>query len=460
MINRFIFPLFLLLLSSVHPLQAQYEKKEPETTNILFIFDASYSMNGFWEDNKKITIARKTLINIIDSLENIENLRMALRVYGHQSPVPPQDCDDTKLEVHFADNNGSAIRQKLRFISPKGTTPLTNSLLKSKNDFPKNCTNCRNIIILITDGVEECKGDPCEASKELQKKGISLKPFIIGIGIDENFRKTFDCIGNYYNANNKDQFESVMNIVINQVLNSTTAQVNLLDKNGKPTETNVNMTFFDSYSGQIRHNYIHTINYRGNPDTIVLDPLVTYRMRVNTLPPVFVDDIKVESGKHSIISADCPQGQLLVKKTGNKNYNDLLFNVKEAGKSETLNFQEVGNSEKYIVGKYDIEIPVLPPIKLENVSIKQSHTTTIEIPRPGILNLLLPSQGYGSIYKLKNNDMEWVCNIDTKTKNEKFVLLPGQYKVVFRPQNAKNTLYSISRIFEIESGSAISIRFN
>ncbi|SRR6056297_1598729 len=459
--KKFYLIAFLLFLTSMYSkTYSQYKKKEPPTTRILFVFDASYSMNGFWEDTKKITIARKTLISIIDSLEKLDNIQMALRVYGHQSPVPPQDCHDTKLEVRFGENNASAIRQKLRFITPKGTTPLANSLIESKNDFPRDCNNCRNILILITDGIEECQGDPCEASKILRKQGIILKPFVIGIGIDENFRETFDCIGVFYNASNKAQFENAMNVVITQALNSTTAQVNLLDKYGKPTETNVNMTFYDSVSGKIMHNYLHTINHRGNPDTLVLDPLVTYNMRVNTLPPVKVKGINVDPGKHSIISADCPQGMLIVKETGSSHYKDLKFSVRESNQEETLNYQTINEKERYIVGSYDIEIPVLPIIRLEDVKIKQSHTTTIEIARPGILNLLLSSPGYGSIYVKKDNDIKFVCRINPNAKNQNLVLQPGNYLVVFRPRNAKNTMYSLTKSFKIESGSAVSVNFN
>jgi Ca-activated chloride channel family protein len=265
--------------------QQKLEKK-PMVTRVLFVFDASNSMAGLWESDVKINIARKILINMIDSLQNFDNVLMALRVYGHQSPVPPQDCSDTRLEVPFAKNNASIIRQRLRYISPKGTTPIANSLAQSINDFTP-CDNCRNIIILITDGIEACDGDPCAVSDDLQKKGITLKPFIIGIGIDEGFRETFDCIGHFNNAVHEDKFKELMNVVITQALNSTTAQINLLDDKGLPTETNVNMTFYDRYSGRMLYNYVHTINNRGNPDTLVLDPLVTYKVVIHTIPEVY-----------------------------------------------------------------------------------------------------------------------------------------------------------------------------
>jgi Ca-activated chloride channel family protein len=67
-------------------------------------------------------------------------------------------------------------------------------------------------------------------------------------------------VGYYYNAANEKKFREVLEIVITQVLNTTTAQVNLLDIEGRPTETDVNMTFYDATSGRIKNNVMHTIN--------------------------------------------------------------------------------------------------------------------------------------------------------------------------------------------------------
>jgi len=420
--------------------------------------DASQSMLGFWEKERKITIARRTLINIIDSLEHLSNVHMALRLYGHQSPVPPQDCSDTRLEVPFAKGNASDIRQKLRFVNPRGTTPIAYSLEQGAKDFPAECINCRNIIILITDGIEACDGDPCEVSYELQRQGIALKPFVIGIGIDENFRETFDCIGRYYNAVTEEKMAEVLNVVISQALNSTTAQVNLLDIHGNPAETNVNMTFHDQLSGKVLHNYMHTMNHRGKPDTLVLDPLVTYNMRVHTLPSVLVKDIRVIAGRHTIIAADTPRGILKLTTKGGNQYRGLEYIVRKAGDMKTLNMQKINEEERYLVGRYDLEIPVLPRIYVNDVEISQSHTTTIEIPRPGILTLLKASSGYGSIYLLSNRKQEWVCNINNNIKNESIVLQPGSYRVVFRAQNAPQVLYTISKTFDIKPGSSAVVQ--
>jgi Ca-activated chloride channel family protein len=452
-----IFLTALWAVSVLQNLQAQTNppKYQPPETRILFIFDASQSMAVTWQKQSKIAIARKVLINIIDSLEHVPNVQMALRIYGHHSPVPPQDCSDTKLEVPFGAGNASKIRQQLRYVIPKGTTPIAHSLELGGGDFPAGCEDCRNIIILITDGVEACDGDACAVSLELQRKGIILKPFVIGIGIDENFRQTFNCIGRFYNAAQEEKLGEIMDVVISQALNATTAQVNLLDVNGNPTETNVNLTFYDSFSGKVLYNYIHTLNHRGLPDTLILDHLPVYRMRVNTLPPVEVDNIKLLPGKHTIIAADAPQGTLLIKVTDPVQYKGLEYIVRKSGDMNTLNMQKIYEEEKYLVGKYDIEIPVLPRINLHEVEIKQSHTTTVEIPRPGMITILRTSTGFGSIYLRKNDKQEdWVYNLNSATKNESLQLQPGKYRIVFRALNAKLTLYTINKLFEVRSGSS------
>src|SRR5690606_32851034 len=101
------------------------------------------------------------------------------RAYGHQKKYPPQDCDDTKLEVPFSRDNSHMIKSRINILQPKGTTPIAMSLEACAKDFPDN--KGRNIVILITDGKEECGGDPCAISQALQSKNIIVKPFIVGV---------------------------------------------------------------------------------------------------------------------------------------------------------------------------------------------------------------------------------------------------------------------------------------
>ena len=95
-ISTILFSVFLagcLLLFSSEG-KAQFSKDQP--TRILFLFDASQSMIAKWESNTKFEVARRLLGNMVDSLQRLDNLELALRVYGHTKHYPPQDCDDTR----------------------------------------------------------------------------------------------------------------------------------------------------------------------------------------------------------------------------------------------------------------------------------------------------------------------------------------------------------------------------
>lgn len=446
----------LILLSTLSFAQTPVQKVP--LTRILFVFDCSQSMFGRWESGIKMDISKRIFSQALDSLKDIPNLELALRMYGHQSPLKPQrDCQDTKLEVPFGKKNIDKMKSKIQAVNPKGTTPIAYTLEKCGNDFPP-CADCRNIIVLITDGVEECEGDPCAVSLALQKKGIVLKPFVIGVGLDVEFKKTFECVGNYFDAASESSFKNALNVIITQALNSTTAQVNLLDKSGQPTETNVNMTFYDSHSGLEKYNYIHTINNKGVPDTIPLDPIFKYNLIVHTIPPVEKKDIVLTPGKHTIIGLDAPQGSLIVKANGLNEYKNLQFIIRKKGEANTLNVQSINRTEKYIIGKYDLEILSLPRINVKDVDISQSHTTTIQIPQPGIANILSNGPGYGSLYVEEKNELKWIYNFEENLNRETLTLQPGRYKAVYRSKGAKQSIYTIERPFKIESGGSVTVK--
>ncbi|MES2837582.1 MAG: hypothetical protein V4667_08665 [Bacteroidota bacterium] len=451
--------LLLFVVSLSVNLRAQAPVKEIPLTRILFIFDCSLSMSGKWQTSSKMDVSKKILMKTIDTLSKTKNLEIALRMYGHQSSLfPERDCKDTKLEVPFSKNNFAAIKNRIKNASPKGTTPIAYTLEQCGADFPDN--KARNIVFLITDGVEECDGDPCAISAALQKKGVVLQPFVLGVGIDENFKKTFECMGKYFDAANEKMFESAMGIIISQALNSTTAQVNLLDAYGKPTETNVNMSFYDMRAEQLKYNFIHTLNHKGNPDTIPLDPLPTYKMVVHTIPPIVKDSIDLTPGKHNIIAVDAPQGYLNLKVTS-MNLNDqanLKYIIRKNKEMQTLNVQSADKTEKYLTGKYDIEILTMPRLVVPDVIISQSKTTSVQIPQLGLANIVMSTVGYGSLYLVEKNELKWVYNFSDNSTKETLNLLPGKYRAVFRSKSSKESIYTYDREFKVEPGGSVTVK--
>lgn len=413
-------------------------------------------MNGQWQKQQKFEIATSILSQVLDSLKDSKNLEVALRVYGHQRNYPPQNCNDSKLEVPFAKNNFNKIKQRLKYLSPRGTTPIAMSLERAKTDFG-HCTNCRNIIILITDGIEECGGDLCDISLQLQKQGIALKPFIIGIGADTKLE--FDCVGTYFNAPDSDHFSKALNIIINKVLSKTSLQVNLLDKNGDPKESNVNMVFTDLASGKIKYNFVHTLNNKGLPDTLFVDPLLDYSINLNTLPPYVIDSFSITTGKHNTIYANCVRGNLQVKL---KNNNPMDFNpaiIVKDEQNKIINIQSIGTNLKYLIGKYNLEILTLPITKIEGVEIDADKSTNIQIDNPGILNIQKTIKGIGAVYQLVNDNQISIINInENSSTSESIYLQSGSYRLVFRPIHSSQSIFTQVEDFKIISGKTTKIK--
>ena len=249
-------------------------------------------------------------------------------------------------------------------------------------------------------------------------KKIILKPFVIGIGLSESYKKNFECVGTFYDAKNPEQFKEILNVVVSQVLNSTSAQVNLLDQNEMPTESNVAISFYDAFSGILQYNFIHTMNSKGNPDTLVLDPVLSYNVVAHTLPVAKAKGSwKLNPGKHTTIPIYAPQGDLSILSKNTKINTNCI--VREHKQNQTLNIQEINTKQRYITGTYDLEILTLPRI-YQTVEIKQSELTKVQIPESGLVVVSFSSSGYGSLFKM-GNELEWLCDLKPTKANKVFI---------------------------------------
>ncbi len=443
--------LFTFLMFSCFFLQ----DKETGTIRMLFIFDGSNSMNARWQKSSKIKIAKSLMTKTLDSLKYLDNVEVALRMYGHQTRIVPgqQDCSDTKLEVPFAPGpeNFDKIKNKIRGLVPKGTTPIARSLEYSASDFPE-CSDCRNVIILITDGIEACDEDPCAVSLALKSKGIILKPFIIGVGLDTSYISQFNCVGEFLSAETEDSFKSVLSFVISQALSNTTTQVELHDINKKAKETNVTMSFYDQKKGKLLYTYMHTINRDNVPDTLSLDPLYTYKMVVHTIPEVIVENIKLTPGKHNVIKADSPQGKLHLRVQGsNSVYTGINTIIRLKDDHNTINVQNMNTIQNYLVGSYDIEVLTLPRLYFNDVEINQSRITDITIPQYGTA-VISKGPGAAAIFQIKEGENIWVCDLNEEASVNNINLLPGNYKLTYRFIRSTSTAHTIVKTFKITSG--------
>jgi Ca-activated chloride channel family protein len=464
-----LFPLVLIaLLAVLHgPAHAQDAPPQPPLTRMLFVMDASNSMNAFWGNKPKIATARELLLKSLEQLQDQPDLELALRLYGHQTPIQPgkQDCNDTRLEVPFSPNSIPSMRKTLEAVRCVGTTPIARSLERAAGDFPERSTKrserpVRNVIILITDGIEACDEDPCAVSRALQAKGIVLKPFVIGVGLGDAEKYALQCVGNYFDASTPELFEQVLQVVVTQALNSTTAQISLMTTDGRPAETDVPVSLYDQRTGKLLYHLMHTMNDRRLPDTLSIDPIHTYRVVAHTLPPSVRENVTVKPGQHTIIAVDAGMGALDLRMgSGPADGHEPQCIVRRNDQTSTLNAQPVGTTQRYRVGTYDLEVLTLPRLLIPDVKVDQGITTPIIIPKHGVLNISTPSPGPGAVLQAQGDELLHVVDLDPTVTNAQFRLQPGTYRVIYRSQSASHTELTIERTVTIESGRSTTLTF-
>jgi len=187
-------------------LEKEAEKEAPLTVEI--IMDASNSMTGMVGKETKIAAARRVLTQTIEGLP--DSMNVGLRVYGHRYATDDYDnaCRDTELVVPIGPIDKAALVDWVKKIQTKGRTPLVASVLAAVKDFEKIPNGG---IVLVTDGIESCKGDIKSIAPAIKAAGLELKVNIVGFDIKEaEGRAELESIakstgGRYLDARNADE---------------------------------------------------------------------------------------------------------------------------------------------------------------------------------------------------------------------------------------------------------------
>ena len=234
--------------------------------------------------------------------------------------------------------------------------------------------------------------------------------------------------------------------VIVQALGKTEVRVDLLDQNKKATETDVNVSFENKITNDVLYDYVHFIASNGKPELLKVDPVITYNIRVNTIPAVYKKNISLEGGKLNVIKIDVPQGFLDIKLPSYKEYKSLNAIIRKNGK--TIHSYTLGKLPlKLLEGQYELELLTMPRV-IKKIKIVAGETNTVTLPAPGLLNVIENTVGFGSIYKVSSSGREtWIYNFPKTYSGISLAMQPGKYKVVFRSKNAFGADYTSVKYF-------------
>ena len=141
------------------------------------VVDASKSMWGQIDGQSKMEIAKTTLEEVSYWLP--DDFDLALRAYGNTSSSDKNNCADSSLLVPFGERNREYVRHAIAGLRPTGQTPIAYALNQAAGDF--GSLQSDRTLVLVSDGIESCGGDPVTAAYALRQQGIVVH--LIGFGL-------------------------------------------------------------------------------------------------------------------------------------------------------------------------------------------------------------------------------------------------------------------------------------
>jgi Ca-activated chloride channel family protein len=180
--------------------------------DLVLVLDASGSMWGQIEGENKIVIARRVLGDLIDGLP--EGGRVGLIAYGHRSEG---DCNDIETVVPLSPLDGSKLKATIDGLNPKGKTPITRSV-EQAFDVARGGEGGATVI-LVSDGLETCGGDPCAAVRGAKHAGLDFILHVVGFDVSGEDTSQLECAaqaggGLFLAADNADQLSAALDTAV------------------------------------------------------------------------------------------------------------------------------------------------------------------------------------------------------------------------------------------------------
>jgi len=210
---------------------------------LMLILDGSGSMNEIDKSGKIKINAAKDMLRDISSQIDANKTNVGLISFN-------SGCKSTKLLLEPANNDLEKVINISSKINPSGKTPLAQSI-KTAGETLKNIDKKINIII-ISDGVETCGGDPVSEARKLKNDyGIKATIYVVGYSVDNETKSQLQRLaiaggGKFYSAQDS--------IALDKIINNITDELKIKTKNWKGSTFKFKINF-DSNSFYLKPKY-------------------------------------------------------------------------------------------------------------------------------------------------------------------------------------------------------------
>jgi len=178
-----------------------------QPASFLIVLDTSSSMGDLIDGEAKIEIAKGVILDLLDNLP--DGAHVGFRTFG--------SCGHSRLVAPIAPLAREALKAEVRVLEPGGATPIALALELAKTDF--ETVPDPKLILLVSDGMETCGGDPVSAAKELLQAGYDLRIHVVGFDVGTNVPARDQLIeiarstgGLYYDARSAEELRRALSV--------------------------------------------------------------------------------------------------------------------------------------------------------------------------------------------------------------------------------------------------------
>jgi len=156
--------------------------------NLELILDVSGSMaQTIPTGESRMEAAKRVMQDVIAGIPDREGINVGLRVYGHEGNNTQAgaevSCGSSELIVPLSGVDKDAIGREINQLQPTGWTPIGLSLERAGEDFTAAGNASLNYIVLVTDGLETCGGDPVQVARALRQGDSAITTSVVGFGL-------------------------------------------------------------------------------------------------------------------------------------------------------------------------------------------------------------------------------------------------------------------------------------
>ena len=249
---------------------------------LLIVLDHTSSMLEKVGGEVKLDISKSVVSDLLDDLPL--GAKVGLREFA--------GCGSSSLLVPVEPlNDVAAFKAQVMALTGYGATPIDYTLRQIPGDFT-GMTGTK-LVLLITDGMETCEGDPVKAAQDLLAAGYDLRINVVGFDISRvsQARDQLMAIaqatgGVFLEASSREELRQALSLV-------APFSYSVYDSSGSLV-----------YTGRLGEATQPTL------------PAGTYRVVINTNPPYVLENVVVSNQQTTVVSVEQQDGAVTAKVGG------------------------------------------------------------------------------------------------------------------------------------------------